>query len=50
MLAAIALVHQDIHGEVAYIVWKADGFVKLATDTFMIRDGKIVTQTFLMTG
>jgi len=49
MLAAFALVHQDIHGEVAYIVWKAEGFVKLGTDTFIIRDGKIVAQTFLMT-
>jgi hypothetical protein len=27
-------------------VWKADPFIPLATDTFVIRDGKIVAQTF----
>ena len=40
---------QEVHADVAYIVWKADTpslDVPLATDTFVIRDGKIVVQTF----
>jgi hypothetical protein len=46
LLAAMALVRQEVQGEIAYIVWKAEPFIPLATDTFLIRDGKIVTQTF----
>ena len=38
-----------VDGETAYIVWTAESekvkFV-LGTDTFIVRDGKIVTQTF----
>jgi hypothetical protein len=40
---------QEVHGEIAYIVWKADTpslDVPLGTDTFVVRDGKIVVQTF----
>jgi hypothetical protein len=48
MLQAITLVHQDIHDEIAYIVWKAEPFVKSGTDTFVIRAGKILAQTYLM--
>jgi hypothetical protein len=36
-------------GDTAYIVWKAetaDNRFELGTDTFIVRDGKIVTQTF----
>ena len=33
-----------VDGEVAFIWWKADGFA-LGTDTFVVRDGKIATQT-----
>jgi len=46
LLAAFQLVRREIQGEIAYIVWKADPFIPLATDTFLIRDDKIVTQTF----
>ncbi len=38
-----------MHGEVAYIVWSAetaDNAYELGTDTFVVRDGKIVAQTF----
>ena len=38
-----------VDGEVAYIVWTAEsaGFrLPLGTDTFVVRDGKIVAQTF----
>jgi ketosteroid isomerase-like protein len=43
---AIALNRQEIEGDVAYIVWTAPGFMTLGTDTFLVRDGKIVVQTF----
>ena len=46
LLEAIRLLRQDIEGEVAYIVWQAEPFIPLATDTFVIRDGKIIVQTF----
>lgn len=38
-----------VEGDTAYIVWHAScasAEVVLATDTFVVRDGKIVTQTF----
>ncbi len=40
---------QVVDGEIAYIRWSAetaDNVYELGTDTFLIRDGKIVTQTF----
>jgi len=46
LLAAMTIVRQEIQGEIAYIVWKAGPFIPLATDTFLIRGDKIVTQTF----
>ena len=46
LLAAFTLLRQDVAGEVAYILWKAEPFIPLATDTFVIRDGKILVQTF----
>ena len=42
----IELLRRDVEGEVAYIVWKADPGVRLATDTFVVRGGKIRIQTF----
>ena len=46
LMAAYQMVRQDVGGEIAYIVWKAEPFVPLATDTFVVRDGKIMAQTF----
>ena len=46
LLAALTLVRRDVAGEVAYILWKAEPFIPLATDTFVIRDGRILVQTF----
>jgi hypothetical protein len=37
---------QAIEGEIAYLTWSAEPFVRLATDTLLVRDGKIVAQTF----
>ena len=43
------MIRQDVQGDVAFIVWKASSekfTFHLATDTFVIIDGKIATQTF----
>jgi ketosteroid isomerase-like protein len=40
---------QSVAGDYAYIVWSAetpDNVYELATDTFVVRDGKIVAQSF----
>ena len=45
----IELTQQVIDGETAYITWKLEsaGYsIPFGTDTFVIRDGKIMTQTF----
>ena len=41
--------HESVEGELAYIVWTAespDNVYELGTDTFVVRDGKIVAQSF----
>ena len=43
---AFELIRRDVDGEVAYIVWKAEPGVRLATDTFLVRNRKIMVQTF----
>ena len=35
-----------VDGEIAYITWESLPWFPLATDTFVIRDGKIQYQTF----
>jgi ketosteroid isomerase-like protein len=40
---------EDIEGDTVYLVWKADtadNRYEFATDTFVLQNGKIVTQTF----
>ncbi len=47
--SAFEMLQQVIEGEVAYIFWSAESSnynIPLGTDTFVIRDGKIVIQTF----
>ena len=36
----------EVAGEVAYLLWEAKPWFPLGTDTFVVRDGKIVYQTF----
>jgi ketosteroid isomerase-like protein len=43
---AFKLLRRDVEGEIGYIVWKAEPGVLLATDTFLVRNGKIMVQTF----
>jgi hypothetical protein len=43
------MLEEQVDGDTAYIVWKAetaDNRFELCTDTFVVRNGKIVTQTF----
>ena len=43
------MIRQEVCGDAAYIVWKAetaDNRFELGTDTFIVQNGKIVTQTF----
>jgi len=47
--ASFAMLHESVEGDCAYIVWSAetaDNVYELATDTFVVRDGRIVAQTF----
>jgi ketosteroid isomerase-like protein len=44
--ANFKLLRRDVEGEVGYIVWKAEPGVRLATDTILVRGGKIRFQTF----
>ena len=37
---------QAVEREIAYLVWSAAPFVTLATDTLLVRSGKILVQTF----
>src|SRR6266403_1520753 len=43
------MLRQEVDGDTAYLVWKAetaDNRFELGTDTFIVQNGKIVTQTF----
>jgi hypothetical protein len=43
------LLRQEVCGNTAYIVWKAetaDNQFEVGTDTFIVQNGKILTQTF----
>jgi ketosteroid isomerase-like protein len=43
------LLQQEVDGDTAYIVWtseSADNVFEIGTDTFIVQNGKIVTQTF----
>ena len=47
--ATFQMKQQLIQGDYAYILWTAetaDNIYELATDTFVVRDGKIVAQSF----
>ena len=37
---------QEANGEVGYIVWSVGDVIPLGTDTFVIKNGKIVQQTY----
>jgi ketosteroid isomerase-like protein len=39
-----------VRGDLAYITWSAGPEMPLGTDTFVVRQGRIVSQTFAMVG
>jgi ketosteroid isomerase-like protein len=46
---SLHLAKQVVEGEIAYILWSGSSahyHARLATDTFVMRDGKIAAQTF----
>jgi len=48
--AAFSMQHQSVVDDYAYILWTAetaDNVYEVATDTFVVRDGKIVAQSFV---
>jgi ketosteroid isomerase-like protein len=47
--ATFTMKQQSVEGDYAYILWTAetaDNVYEVATDTFVVRDGKIVAQSF----
>lgn len=47
--AVFSMNQQSVDGEYAYILWTAetaDNVYEMATDTFVVREGKIVAQSF----
>jgi hypothetical protein len=43
------MTQQSVEGDYAYIIWAAetaDNVYEMATDTFLVRDGKIIAQSF----
>jgi ketosteroid isomerase-like protein len=43
---AFRIRRQVVAGEMAYILWEAKPWISLATDTFVVRNGKFLLQTF----
>ena len=39
---------QRVDGNIAFITWSVGSGIPLGTDTFVVNDGKIVSQTFAM--
>ena len=47
--ASFSMKHQSVEGDYAYILWTAetaDNVYEVGTDTFVVRGGKIVAQSF----
>jgi ketosteroid isomerase-like protein len=45
VIAGVKLGQQLTEGEVSYLVWSAGETIPLATDTYVVRDGKLALQT-----
>lgn len=48
LIESIELERQDVAGEAAYIIWSAEPYIRMATDTFLVRDGTIRMQSFAL--
>lgn len=42
----LKMIRQEIVGEVAYVLWERQPQIARATDTFVVRNGTILVQTF----
>jgi hypothetical protein len=40
------ILRQEVDGDTAYIGWRAGEHNRFGTDTFIVQNGKIMTQTF----
>jgi len=47
VIANMKTIRQEIYGEYAYVLWSAVPAVLFGGDTFHIRDGKILMQSFI---
>ena len=47
-LSKFKILYQDVRGEIAYLAWTMGDVVPFGTDTFLIQNGKILTQTVSM--
>lgn len=47
-IGRFALRSMRVEDDLAYITWSAGREIPLGTDTFVVRDGRIVSQTFAM--
>jgi ketosteroid isomerase-like protein len=47
LMAKMKVIKQDIHGEYAYLLWSALPVVPFGGDTFYVRNGKIMMQSFV---
>ena len=45
-VSAFKIASRSVHGEIAYLVWSSRPSVPMATDTLLVRNGKILVQTF----
>jgi len=48
LLDRLELVREDVEGDLAYLIWKSEPYVTLATESFVIREGRIEAQTFAL--
>lgn len=46
VISTIKLNRQELEGDFAFVVWSAGKTIPFACDTFCIRDGKVVMQSF----
>jgi ketosteroid isomerase-like protein len=47
-ISRFSLRSMRVGGNIAYITWSVGGDIPLGTDTFVVENGKIVSQTFAM--
>ena len=48
LMQKFTVLRQDVVGDGVYLLWSAEGPTPMAADSFVYRDGKIVSQSFVM--